>query len=108
MKRGHGPRSHDVDRPVHPPIQGIHNGPNALADYARQAVFEVELPMDTVTRICKCLGAMPLEGNRPNWRATFKEELAQTPALQAHIDEKLGLMRAEMTRLDHLWLKETR
>jgi hypothetical protein len=83
--------------------QGIHNGPDALADYARQAVFEVETDVATVTRICKCLGAMPLEGNRSNWRATFKEELAQTPALQAHIDEKLGLMRAELDRLDRLW-----
>ena len=83
--------------------QGTHNGPDALADCVRQAVFEVPLPKDTLNRICKCLGAMPLEGNRSNWRATFKEELAQTPALQAHIDEKSGLLRAELDRLDHLW-----
>ena len=83
---------------------GIHNGPGADGALVGFALFEtLPYPKGASERAGERAGPYPENGDRFAWRDRYNLALLEEPAIRANVDKGIGLIRAELTRLDDLW-----
>jgi hypothetical protein len=80
---------------------GIPNGPNAFSSLIHLVEFSLSKAFRKATKI---VGPCPVRGDRLAWRDRLLQAWLTVPEVRAGVDKGLDTMRAELERLDKLWV----